>query len=431
MNEPALHLVDRDSPPLAAAVASRLYANATDGSSTVLALGDGPHVDWLARSNVPFEIVPLRGRSEPFRSLALGRRLSDLLATASPAAPTTIFAHSPRAAVCATVAGLIRRLGRKCCLRVEVYCQPQPRALAWLIRCCRWFDLRLVAHSQTLARLAIDAGFPPDRVDYAPPAISPGAIDSSEPVALYVRSVPVRAVGSVPVRALAGHATPHGVTTNTPVPSLRLPRNPLDSNRRAAVRAALNLPGDVGPVLLAGGWGLRRDRQELALWAAAILSMLDPKLRILVPGDTSRCDELARWIGHAGYGQIAVWPARRFDWPDLLAAADVFIHAGAVGAARPGHATGSARLEADPMPMWWAMLAGRPIVAMDGPGPRELLVDGRTALLCPTDRPRDLALRVRQVLIDKPLADRLTAQARQEALARLTENQPSAAGFHL
>jgi glycosyltransferase involved in cell wall biosynthesis len=203
----------------------------------------------------------------------------------------------------------------------------------------------------------------------------------------------------------------------------------LTTGDRTAVRAALKLPSDNGPVILAGGWTLRRDRQQLALWAAAILSMLDPKVRIIVPGDTEQREVLAEWIRQAGYGQIAVWPGRRFDWPALLAAADVFIHAGAAGTARAARATGGSRadkLEADSTPIWWAMLAGVPIVAMDGPGPRELLTDGRTALLCPTDRPRDLAMRVRQLLIDKPLADRLTAQARQEAIGRLRSNQRSA-----
>jgi glycosyltransferase involved in cell wall biosynthesis len=367
VNEAALHLVDRDSPPLAAAAVSMQRVPA-GRESVVLALGDGPHVDWLGRSGVPFEIVPLRGRSEPLRSLVLGRRLSGLLASSTADAPANVIAHSPRAAVCATVASLPRRLARRFRLRVEVYRQPHHRAMGWLIRCCRWFDLRLVAHSQTLARLAIDAGFPSDRVEYSPPAVTLSACRED----------------------------------------------------RAAVRATLNLASDGAPVLLAGGWTLRRDRQELALWAGAILSMLDSKIRVIVPGDTEQRDVLAEWIGQAGYGQIAVWPERRFDWPALMAAADVFIHAGAVGTARAGRATGAENLEADPTPMWWAMLAGVPIVAMDGPGARELLADGRTALLCPTERPRDLAMRIRQLLIDKPLADRLTAQARYDAVNRLT-----------
>lgn len=70
-----------------------------------------------------------------------------------------------------------------------------------------------------------------------------------------------------------------------------------------------------------------------------------------------------------------------------------------------------------PMKILEMMACGTPIVATDLPSVRELLTDGRNALLVPPNDPPALAAGVRSLLDDRELAERLAAQARQDVAA--------------
>ena len=65
-----------------------------------------------------------------------------------------------------------------------------------------------------------------------------------------------------------------------------------------------------------------------------------------------------------------------------------------------------------PMKILEMMAAGTPVVATDLPSVREILTDGRNALLVPPNDPPALAAAVRNLLDDRELAARLAAQAR-------------------
>jgi glycosyltransferase involved in cell wall biosynthesis len=70
-----------------------------------------------------------------------------------------------------------------------------------------------------------------------------------------------------------------------------------------------------------------------------------------------------------------------------------------------------------PLKLFEYMAAGVPVVASDLPALREVLRDGENAVLVAPDDPGALAQGIRRVLEDKPLADRLAAQARRDAQA--------------
>jgi len=73
-----------------------------------------------------------------------------------------------------------------------------------------------------------------------------------------------------------------------------------------------------------------------------------------------------------------------------------------------------------PMKMFEYMAAGRPIVASDLPVLREVLEDGRNALLAPPEQVDAWEGAVRRVLDDPELADRLGRSARQDLEAHYT-----------
>jgi glycosyltransferase involved in cell wall biosynthesis len=254
--------------------------------------------------------------------------------------------------------------------------------MRWLAGRQKHADLRIVARSRVLAEYAAAAGIGPDRITVLPPALNPphhGRRLVGEP-GFPINSKEYSGAGDGP------------------------------AHRREEVRAGLGLSADQSPVLLASGWCHRRDDQKLALWAGAILSMLYPRLKIVVPGDGAQRDTLAEWFSQAGFGHLAILPGRRFSWPELLSAADVLVHA----AASPGFGVGQ-RFHADTTPLAWAMLVGTPIVAAQTAEVGELVRDGQSALLCPPGRPKELAVRIRQVLTDSSLQARLADHARRDA----------------
>ena len=101
---------------------------------------------------------------------------------------------------------------------------------------------------------------------------------------------------------------------------------------------------------------------------------------------------------------LAILPGRRFDWPALLAACDVFVQPPARRGAMP-----------DLAGMHWAMLFGVPVVSAVLPA-RELLVDESSALICQTAQQREWAMQIRRIVEDAELRSRLTAEARRRAI---------------
>jgi glycosyltransferase involved in cell wall biosynthesis len=64
------------------------------------------------------------------------------------------------------------------------------------------------------------------------------------------------------------------------------------------------------------------------------------------------------------------------------------------------------------------MLAGRPVIATDGGGMPEIVVDGVTGLLVALDNPQEMAQAIVTLYQDRALAERISRQGREEVQKR-------------
>jgi glycosyltransferase involved in cell wall biosynthesis len=100
----------------------------------------------------------------------------------------------------------------------------------------------------------------------------------------------------------------------------------------------------------------------------------------------------------------AVRPA---DVAGLIAEADVLV--------LPNTSTHLSARYTSPLKLFEYLAAGKPVVASDLPSIREVLEDGRNAVLAPPGDPAGLAAAIARVLDDPPLAGRLARQAFDDA----------------
>ena len=154
-----------------------------------------------------------------------------------------------------------------------------------------------------------------------------------------------------------------------------------------------------------------RDKGVAELVAAARrLKATLPSLRVLLvgppdPGNPASIPEatLRAWAGEG----VIEWTGPRDDVADLWRAA----HLGVLPSYREGL----------PKSLLEAAASGRPMVATDVPGCREIVVDGETGLLVP---PRDadaLADAIGRLASDRDLRERMGAAARERVVARFSE----------
>jgi len=126
---------------------------------------------------------------------------------------------------------------------------------------------------------------------------------------------------------------------------------------------------------------------------------LSPVLVVAGDGELRSALEAAR--DAVGLTGRMLFLGQRDDVAAVIAASDVFVLPSLY------EGTSLALLE--------AMAAGKPIVASDVPGNRDILRDGETALLCPPDAPDVLAGAIARLVAEPALAAALGAAARAEA----------------
>jgi glycosyltransferase involved in cell wall biosynthesis len=162
----------------------------------------------------------------------------------------------------------------------------------------------------------------------------------------------------------------------------------------AAVAAELGI-GD-RPVVLGVGRLAPQKAFDVLVRAAATARWRErrPVPSVVIVGEGPLASELAALARELGVD--AQWLGRRDDVPGLLAAADVFVL--------------PSRWEGQPLILQEALRAGRPIVASDVGGVRDLTGD-EAAVLIPPDDPEALAQGVLTVLDDAEAAGRLAMAA--------------------
>jgi glycosyltransferase involved in cell wall biosynthesis len=154
-------------------------------------------------------------------------------------------------------------------------------------------------------------------------------------------------------------------------------------------------------VMLLVGRSTRTSGHEAALWAAAILGVLDPKFRVLAWGNGPRTSSLVHFARSQKQPKLFTIAPPEMSFESLFSVADLM-------------------LATPTQPLWiWplaaAMASGLPIVGVASRAASELLEDRHTALLARTGKPKDLARRILDLEEDPALATRLGEQARTEA----------------
>ena len=175
---------------------------------------------------------------------------------------------------------------------------------------------------------------------------------------------------------------------------------------RSAARRPADLTDDGRPMVLAVARLAPQKGLDTLIAAAARWRERRPEPVLVIAGTGPLAGDLAAQARDLGV--TARFLGRRDDVGDLLAVADVF--------ALPS------RWEGQPLVLQEAMRAGRPIVATDVGGVRDLAGD-EGALLVKPDDPAALAASVRSVLDDPGLAARLSKAAAHRAAALPTETE--------
>ena len=118
---------------------------------------------------------------------------------------------------------------------------------------------------------------------------------------------------------------------------------------------------------------------EIFLQAAAVVAAAEPRAIFVGVGKgTGETPELDRLVRELHLGERVRWAGFREDLPQMLAAADICVHAATAGEG----VTGVVRE---------ALAMAKPVVVTDVGGNRELVIDGETGLLVPPRDPARLA----------------------------------------
>lgn len=176
-----------------------------------------------------------------------------------------------------------------------------------------------------------------------------------------------------------------------------------DAGERAAVRAELGWAPDTRAVLMVAWFRPDKGHELLADVVPRVASRI-PGVRFALAGTGPRLAETRRRL--APYGDTVQFLGHRADVPALLRAADVLL--------LPSWS------EALPTVVIEAGAAGRPVVASDVGGTREIVEDAVTGHLVPPGRADDVADRLVDVLADPSAAQKMGRLAHERIAAHFT-----------
>jgi glycosyltransferase involved in cell wall biosynthesis len=345
---------------------------------------------------VPFSAVEIGGRPRP-GDLASALRLRGLLlrpargesrgALPGEAGPDVAHAHGLRAGALTVLALTLVRARRRPGIVVTVHNAPPAgggaarlvyRLLERVV--ARGTDLVLCVSPDLERRMRAAGARRVSLAVIAAPDASPGSAVDSRDYAISPASAP-------PGPAAAGPISADSIFSG-PAIAARVP-DPLP-----AISAAGR------PVVLAAGRLAPQKAFDVLLKAAAAWRDLYPVPLVVIAGEGPLAGDLRAQAGELGVD--AVFLGHRDDVPALLAAAAVFVL--------------PSRWEGQPLVLQEALRAGAPVVATRVGGVPGLAGE-EAALLVPPGDPRALAVAVRSVLTDAPLAARLRAAAAARAVA--------------
>lgn len=326
------------------------HVSRADFEPVVVLSEDGPLREKLCAAGIETHVLPLSPRVRETRKDALGLRsllrLSDAGQILRYAAYLARFIRAERIVLVHTnslksdlFGGLAARLARVPLVwhvRDRIDANYLPRPVVWSFRrLCRWVPDYVIANSQsTLETLAL-------------PALLRFGAGSSRCEAIY-----------------------SGITARPPLPEAQLPEIPAGlrwspAPIRSTGATKIGLIGRISP------W----KGQHIFLQAAADVRRVFPEVRFQIIGATlfgeeAYEEELRDLVRELSLEDCVEFLGFREDVPRLVADLDIVVHA-----STSPEPFGQVIVE--------GMMAGKPVVATDAGGPREIIVAGETGLLVP------------------------------------------------
>ena len=162
---------------------------------------------------------------------------------------------------------------------------------------------------------------------------------------------------------------------------------------RRSYRETLGIPADA-PVLIYVAELIKNKNQQLLVHALKELLPSAPDCRLLLVGPEHDDGALRRLIDEQGLTEQVQLLGWRSDIGQLMVASDVCV----ASSIREGFGINLVE----------AMYCGLPVVASDNRGHRSVIQNGENGFLVPLDDPKAMADRVRQLLDDRALYERLS-----------------------
>lgn len=174
-----------------------------------------------------------------------------------------------------------------------------------------------------------------------------------------------------------------------------------DCDSRDRMRCAMGF--DKADLVIGMIGNLRTEKNHRVLIRAfALLSESIPRLRLVLAGDGPCRKELELLTRELAVAERVFFLGHRLDAPEVMAMFDLYCL--------------PSIYEGMPLSILEAWSAGKPVVATDVTGIRDIVVHETNGLLVPVNDPDALAEGMRRVLADHDLADRIAAQGRKFAL---------------
>ena len=175
---------------------------------------------------------------------------------------------------------------------------------------------------------------------------------------------------------------------------------PVPREQALAVRRQLGLLDEQLVIGSVGRLSAQKGHVHLLDALPAVFAS-EPRARLLLVGDGDEEPRLREQAARLGLGERVVFAGHRADVPAVLGAIDLLAI--------------SSLSEGTPLALFEAMAAGKAIVSTSVDGCREVLEEGRTALLVPPGDAPALAAVLGRALGDEGLRARLSAGARHDS----------------